>query len=121
MFFNKLKQLQQANAANAVAEFTTAQAEKYAAYTTLKGKAAVDGFKPYLDDLNASREAIGQKLTSPYAQKIYLQESRSVQARSAFAPAKHAGDEGRNFAVASTTTVIPAHAGIQCLCFSHAH
>ena len=97
-----------ANAANAVADFTTKQAEKYAAYTTLKGKAAVDGFKPYLDDLNATREAIGQQLGSPYAQKKYLLESRSIQARSAFAPAKHAGDEGRNYAVGSAQAVIEA-------------
>ena len=75
---------EQANAANAVAEFTTAMGEKYAAYSSLSGKAAVDGYKPYLEDLNSTREAIGQKLNSPYAQKVYLQESRSIQARSVF-------------------------------------
>ena len=99
---------EQANAANAVAEFTTAQGEKYAQYSTQSGKNAVDGYKPYIDDLNATREAIGQKLSSPYAQKLYLQESRSIQARSVFSAAAHAGREGKNYAIGSTQSLIDA-------------
>lgn len=97
---------EQANAANAVAEFTTAMGEKYAQYSTLSGKAAVDGYKPYIDDLNATREAVGQKLGSPYAQKMYLQESRSIQARSVFSAAAHSGREGKAYAIGSTQSVI---------------
>ena len=96
---------EQANAANAVAEFTTAMGEKYANYTTLSGKAAVDGYKPYIDDLNTTREAIGQKLNSPYAQKVYLQESRSIQARSVFSAAAHSGREGKSYAIGSTQSL----------------
>ena len=48
-------------------------------------------YKPYIEDLNSTREAIGQKLNSPYAQKVYLQESRSIQARSVFSAAAHSG------------------------------
>lgn len=99
---------EQANAANAVAEFTTAQGEKYAQYSTLSGKNAVDGYKPYIEDLNATREAIGQKLSSPYAQKVYLQESRSIQARSVFSAAAHSGREGKNYAIGSTQSLIDA-------------
>jgi len=99
---------EQANAANAVAEFTTAQGEKYAQYSTQSGKNAVDGYKPYIDDLNATREAIGQKLSSPYAQKMYLQQSRSIQARSVFSAAAHAGREGKNYAIGSTQSLIDA-------------
>jgi hypothetical protein len=99
---------EQANAANAVAEFTTAQGEKYAQYSTQSGKNAVDGYKPYIDDLNATRESIGQKLSSPYAQKLYLQESRSIQARSVFSAAAHAGREGKNYAIGSTQSLIDA-------------
>ena len=99
---------EQANAANAVAEFTTAMGEKFANYTSLSGKAAVDGYKPYIDDLNATREAIGQKLSSPYAQKVYLQESRSIQARSVFSAAAHSGREGKNYAIGSAQSLIDA-------------
>ena len=99
---------EQANAANAVAEFTTAMGEKFANYTSLSGKAAVDGYKPYIDDLNATREAIGQKLSSPYAQKVYLQESRSIQARSVFSAAAHSGREGKNYAIGSVQASIDA-------------
>ena len=99
---------EQANAANAVAEFTTAMGEKYAAYSSLSGKAAVDGYKPYIEDLNATREAIGQKLNSPYAQKVYLQESRSIQARSVFSAAAHSGREGKNYAIGSAQSLIDA-------------
>lgn len=100
---------EQANAANAVAEFTTAMGEKYANYTTLSGKAAVDGYKPYIDDLNTTREAIGQKLNSPYAQKVYLQESRSIQARSVFSAAAHSGREGKSYAIGSAQAVVDAN------------
>jgi len=100
---------EQANAANAVAEFTTAMGEKYANYTTLSGKAAIDGYKPYIDDLNTTREAIGQKLNSPYAQKVYLQESRSIQARSVFSAAAHSGREGKNYAIGSAQAVVDAN------------
>lgn len=100
---------EQANAANAVAEFTTAQGEKFAQYSTLSGKNAVDGYKPYIDDLNSTREAIGQKLSSPYAQKMYLQESRSIQARSVFSAAAHSGREGKNYAIGSTQSQVDAN------------
>ena len=106
---------EQANAANAVAEFTTAMGEKFANYTSLSGKAAVDGYKPYIDDLNATREAIGQKLNSPYAQKVYLQESRSIQARSVFSAAAHSGREGKNYAIGSTQSLIDARSNAAAL------
>ena len=106
---------EQANAANAVAEFTTAMGEKYANYTSLSGKAAVDGYKPYIEDLNATREAIGQKLNSPYAQKVYLQESRSIQARSVFSAAAHSGREGKNYAIGSTQSLIDARSNAAAL------
>ena len=106
---------EQANAANAVAEFTTAMGEKYAAYSSLSGKAAVDGYKPYIEDLNSTREAIGQKLNSPYAQKVYLQESRSIQARSVFSAAAHSGREGKNYAIGSTQSLIDARSNAAAL------
>ena len=106
---------EQANAANAAAEFTTAMGEKYAAYSSLSGKAAVDGYKPYIEDLNSTREAIGQKLNSPYAQKVYLQESRSIQARSVFSAAAHSGREGKNYAIGSTQSLIDARSNAAAL------
>lgn len=106
---------EQANAANAVAEFTTAMGEKYAAYSSLSGKAAVDGYKPYIEDLNSTREAIGQKLNSPYAQKVYLQESRSVQVRWVLSAAAHTGREGKNYVIGSTQSLIDARSNAAAL------
>lgn len=88
---------QQAEAAEAVAKFTTAMGEKYANYRSLEGKAAVDGYQPYINDLNTTRESIGEGLTSDYARKAYLQESRSIQARSVFSAAAHAGDQQKHY------------------------
>lgn len=95
----------QATAANAVADFTTQMGEKYANYRSLQGKAAVDGYQPYIDDLNQTREKIGQGL-SPYAQKLYLQESRSIQARSVFSAAAHAGDQHKSYLIGTSQAEI---------------
>lgn len=95
----------QAAAANAAADFTTQMGEKYANYRSLQGKAAVDGYQPYIDDLNQTREKIGQGL-STYAQKLYLQESRSIQARSVFSAAAHAGDQHKSYLIGTSQAEI---------------
>lgn len=98
-----MQQLQQeAEAANAVADFTTQMGEKYANYRSLEGKAAVDAYKPYIEDLNKTREDIGANLTSPFAQKKYLLESRNIQARSVFSAAAHAGDQQKHYLVGTS-------------------
>ena len=97
---------QRAEAAEAVAKFTTAMGEKYANYRSLEGNAAVKGYQPYIDDLNSTRESIGNGLTSEYARKTYLQESRSIQARSVFSAAAHMGDQNKKFIVGAQTAKI---------------
>ena len=72
----------------------------------LKGQAAVNGLKPYLEDLEKSRVEIGQNLSSPYAQRLYLHGSKSEQARNAFAVARHSGEEGRQYNLSSAQAVI---------------
>lgn len=101
-----LQQLNQsAEAAEAVASFTTAMGEKYANYRSLEGKAAVDGYQPYIKDLNETREQVGANLSSDYARKLYLQESRSIQARSVFSAAAHAGDQNKKYIQGTQTAV----------------
>ena len=97
---------QKSEAAEAVAKFTTAMGEKYANYRSLEGNAAVKGYQPYIDDLNSTRESIGNGLTSEYARKTYLQESRSIQARSVFSAAAHMGDQNKKFIVGAQTAKI---------------
>lgn len=93
---------QQADAANAVADFTTKLGERYAQYRSLQGKAAVDGYSPYIDDVNNIREQVGSGLSSDYARKVYLQESRSIQARSVFSAAAHSADQFKHYQIGST-------------------
>ena len=100
---------EQANADEAISKFTMTQAQKFADFTMLKGQAAVSGLKPYLEDLEKSRVEIGQNLTSPYAQKLYLHGSKSEQARNAFSVARHAGEEGRQYNLSSAQAVIEAN------------
>lgn len=99
---------QQAEAANAVADFTTQMGEKYANYRSLEGKAAVDAYKPYIEDLNKTREGVAGTLKSDYAKKLYLQESRSIQARSVFSAATHAGDQQKRYLVGTEESSIKA-------------
>ena len=100
---------EQANADEAISKFTMTQAKKFADFTMLKGKQAVDGLNPYLEDLEKSRVEIGQNLSSPYAQRLYLHGSKSEQARNAFAVARHAGDEGRQYNLSSAQAIIEAN------------
>ena len=100
---------EQANADEAISKFTITQAQKFADFTMLKGKQAVDGLQPYLADLEKSRVEIGQNLSSPYAQRLYLHGSKSEQTRNAFAVAKHAGDEGRQYNISSAQAVVESN------------
>ena len=65
--------------------------------------------KPYLEDLEKSRVEIGQNLSSPYAQRLYLHGSKSEQARNAFAVARHSGEEGRQYNLSSAQAVIESN------------
>ena len=100
---------EQANADEAISKFTITQAQKFADFTMLKGQAAVNGLKPHLEDLEKSRVEIGQNLSSPYAQRLYLHGSKSEQARNAFAVARHSGEEGRQYNLSSAQAVIESN------------
>lgn len=95
---NAMQQLDQsAEAANAVANFTDKLGARDVEYRSLEGKAAKDGYQPYVDDVNKIREEAGKTLSSPYAQRLFLQESRSIQSRAVIGAGIHAGEQFKHY------------------------
>jgi hypothetical protein len=92
---------QQARANEAVAGFTTKLGDLHAQYTSLEGKNAVDGLKPYQDSVNDLRTSMSESLPSAYAQRQFDQESRNIQARAMWAAGGHAGEQNKKYVVNS--------------------
>ena len=86
---------QQARASEASAQFTTKLGELHADYTSKTGKAAIDGYQPYVDSVNQVRAQIRDSLGSPIAQRAYDQESRNMQSRAIWSAAGHAGQQNK--------------------------
>jgi len=97
---------QQAKAANAVAKFTDSVGDLDVKYRSLEGKTAVDGYPGYKDQLNQTRESIGNDLDSPYAQRIYLQESRNIQSRAVIGAGIHAGEQFKRYQIGTQQAVL---------------
>ena len=97
-----MQQLNEDAAANkAQADLTTGLATEFAKFASLEGKAKVDAFPKYQQNVNDMREQIRSTLTSPYAQKAYDQESRNNISRTMFAAAREAGDANKTYLVGS--------------------
>jgi hypothetical protein len=90
---------QQADAINAVSDLTDKIGARLEQFRMLEGKAAKDGYQPFVDDINKLREEGSANLTSEYARKMYLQESRSLQSRTVLSAGAHAGDQFKHYLV----------------------
>lgn len=90
---------QQAEAINAVSDLTERVGARMEQFRTLEGKAAKDDYQPFVNDVGKMREEAGAKLTSDYAKKIFLQESRAIQSRTVLSAGAHAGTEFKNYLV----------------------
>lgn len=99
---------QQAQATEAVAKFTTDMGQKYADFTSLEGKNAVDAFHPFLDNINSTRDQYKQDLDSPFAQHLYDQETRNQQARFTMSAAGHAGQQNKAYVLGASKSSVDA-------------
>lgn len=105
-----LEQLhQQAQASEAVANYTTKLGQRYEQFRSLQGKAAVDGYQSFSDDTNSIREQIRENLGSPFAQRAFDMESRTMQARAQWAAGAHAGDQNKAYITGSSRAVQDAN------------
>ena len=96
----------QAAAANAVANFTDKVGDRDVQYRSLEGKAAVDGYPQYKEDIDKIRQDIGSNLGDPYSQRVYLQESRNIQSRAVIGAGIHAGDQFKKYQIGTAQAVI---------------
>jgi len=103
------QELDQHAAANAgIAEFQNQTIKKEIDFYNLEGKAAKDGIDPFLKDLDASRDQIGQSMPSPYAKFLYDQESRQSRFRSAWYAGMHAANQFKRYQIGAADAGIKA-------------
>ena len=86
-------------ARQADADYAEKQGELHAQYTSLEGKAAVDGLQKYITDSKALRDQFRNNLGTPNAQKMYDSSSLSFLQRNIFNAAGHAGNENKRYVV----------------------
>ena len=92
---------QQAEANKRSADFYEKLGEAYARYSSLQGQAAVQGYKPFQQELRAIRETHREGL-SPYAQRAYDNDTRTQVSRTLFTAAGHAGRENKNYIISAS-------------------
>lgn len=100
---------QQAEAARAETDYVIKAGEELVKYGELQGKNAVDGYKPYIENLKKMREQGREGLNSPYAQRAYDTASRFQFARGVFSGARHAKEQNRSFIVNAEKARITAN------------
>ena len=100
----------QTDAREAQMDFATQSSKAHAAYSSLEGKAAVDGLQPYLDGQRQLQQSIRSKLTNPMAQRYYDQDSLPFLQRNTFSAAGHAADENKRWVVGTAQAGIDLQA-----------
>lgn len=88
---------QQAKANEAVAANERQQISGYLDFTQKMGKDAADGYQPYMDNAENIRRSVRATLTSPYAQRLYDNESRNATNRIIFSAGIHAKDQLKQY------------------------
>ena len=86
-------------AKDADADYMIQAGQMHAEYNTLKGKAAVDAFPKYMEDLKTVREGIGSRLTNNSARKMYDNSTRGTMGRTIFNGAGHAATQNKQWAI----------------------
>src|SRR5437879_1795805 len=80
-----------------------------AEFSALQGKAAVDAYPAYVQDLQDSRKTFRDNLGNDQARKMFDNQSLSTMGRTIFNGAGHAATENKKFALGSS------HARVQAL------
>ena len=90
------------------ADFTEALGERHAAFTSLRGQQAVDGFPQYIADVHQLRDQFGSDL-NPMAKRYYDSDSRGMAGRTIFNGAGHAGEQQKQAVAGSAQAVLKAN------------
>ena len=93
-------------AKDADADYMIQAGQMHAEFNTLKGKAAVDAFPKYMEDLKTVREGIGSRLTNNSARKMYDNSTRGTMGRTIFNGAGHAAGENKRWAAGASSARI---------------
>lgn len=93
-------------AQQATADYMQKAGELHANYSSLQGKAAVDAYPQYIDDLKTARKTIASGLSNSMSQKMYDSESLSTMGRTIFNGAGHASEQNKQYAINSVDSRI---------------
>lgn len=104
-----MQQLNNEAAANdADAQYMMKTGELHAQYNSMTGKAAVDAYPKYIQDLQKLREDIGETLGNPAARRLYDSRTKSTMGRTIFNGAGHAATEQRRYVAGASEAVVSA-------------
>lgn len=87
----------EAEAREAETEYILKTGELHAEYNSLQGRAAVDAYPAYQQNLKALREEIREKMSNPMSRRMYDSATRTTMARTIFNGASHAASQNRQW------------------------
>lgn len=87
----------QASAKEAEADYTIELGKLHAQYNSLQGKAAVDAYPKYAEDIQNLRVKIGSRLGNDTSQKMYDGETRGIASRTIFNGAGYAATQNKKY------------------------
>ena len=96
----------ESEAKEADAKYMMAAGELHAGYSSLQGRAAVDGYPQYMKDLDATRKQIREGMSNDAARKMYDGSSLSTMGRTIFNGAGHAATENKKYALGASNARI---------------
>jgi len=103
-------------AQEADARYTEEAGKLHADYNSLQGKAAVDAYPSYIDNLKKTRQSIRDGLSNETSQKLFESASNGTMGRSIFNGAGHAAGENKKYALGASGARVSA-IGSQTLSF----
>lgn len=95
-------------AQDADAKYTEAAAKLHAEYNTLQGKAAVDAYPGYIENLKKTRQSIRDGLSNETSQKLFESSSNGTMGRTIFNGAGHAAGENKKYALGASQARVGA-------------
>lgn len=89
-------------AQEADARYTEEAGKLHADYNSLQGKAAVDAYPSYIDNLKKTRQSIRDGLSNESSQKLFESASNGTMGRTIFNGAGHAAGENKKYALGAS-------------------
>lgn len=95
-------------AQEATSNYMQKAGDLHANYSSLQGKAAVDAYPQYIEDLKSARKDIRGGLSNEMSGKLYDAESLSTMGRTIFNGAGHAATQNKAYAVGASNARVQA-------------